>query len=505
MLASAVAAVAHAEGAARSARELLNEAKAHMASGRINDAMAAFDLAIDLEPSNYLARFRRAAAQLSAGRMSQALRDFNAVLEIRPDFDQALVQRGKLHLRDCNLKEALADLRKYSQSSPKDEEIIETITEAERAIPLLEGLDKLVSTNDAEMQIEYLSKLVALCPLKTDLREKRAEVYLRLGDNVMAIGDLSRVANIKPTPAILHRLATLRVKVGESAEALASIKECLKHDPENKSCKKLFRELKALEKALKKAEDLFAKNRWKSAVTELLGEKGYMQLAEASGSDSVKLKGYKIACKCYAEVSWTFDQHGRTWCTKVIALDEENSEALYYRGVVKLKDEEFEDAVRDLEKAHNANQGDRRISEEFMKAQRLLAQSKKKDYYKVLGVPRSASQKDIKKAFRKLAQQWHPDKYEGELEKEEVVKKMQQINEAYEVLSDEEKRAQFDNGVDPNVSFLKETLAACVYTLTYSYFPGTTTRRPPAPTSRTAILLPTRVPTRVPWRSTIPF
>lgn len=64
-----------------------------------------------------------------------------------------------------------------------------------------------------------------------------------------------------------------------------------------------------------------------------------------------------------------------------------------------------------------------------------------KDYYNVLGVGRSASEKEIKKAFRKLAQQYHPDKNPGDKEAEQRFK---EINEAYTVLSDAEKRSQYD-------------------------------------------------------------
>jgi curved DNA-binding protein len=65
------------------------------------------------------------------------------------------------------------------------------------------------------------------------------------------------------------------------------------------------------------------------------------------------------------------------------------------------------------------------------------------DYYEVLGVPRNASAEDIKKAFRKLALKWHPDRHkEGEREQAEATFKG--INEAYEVLSDPEKRKRYD-------------------------------------------------------------
>jgi curved DNA-binding protein len=64
-----------------------------------------------------------------------------------------------------------------------------------------------------------------------------------------------------------------------------------------------------------------------------------------------------------------------------------------------------------------------------------------KDYYKVLGVERNATEADIKSAFRKLALKYHPDRNQGNDSAEE---KFKEINEAYEVLSDKQKRARYD-------------------------------------------------------------
>src|SRR5574343_1640262 len=75
----------------------------------------------------------------------------------------------------------------------------------------------------------------------------------------------------------------------------------------------------------------------------------------------------------------------------------------------------------------------------------------KRDFYDVVGLNRDASEDDIKKAYRKLAMKYHPDRNPDSHEAEE---KFKEIKEAYEILSDSQKRAAYDQyghaGVDPN-------------------------------------------------------
>jgi len=78
----------------------------------------------------------------------------------------------------------------------------------------------------------------------------------------------------------------------------------------------------------------------------------------------------------------------------------------------------------------------------------------KRDFYEILGIPKNASDEEIKKSYRKMAMKFHPDRNQGEASKEAEVK-FKEAKEAYEMLSDPQKRAAYDQhghaGVDPNM------------------------------------------------------
>ena len=307
------------------------------------------------------------------------------------------------------------------------------------------------------------------------LLELRAKCNAKLDRVEEAVGDLSRAVSISPnTPHLLTELSLLQaLYLNSGSSSLTPIKQCLHFDPDSKACKKLFRALKSLEKDLSKTRNYIEASTWRLAlkildpkspdgsdkslidrVKDILHEYSNDPAVTEKKSDGLKFDLpsqkasqllttlYAWTCKAYTNLPST--RLAKPFCTELLARDAEHVDGILGMAEASLKDENYEEAVRLFNKAfENSGQSDRSILEKLQKAQRLLKQSKSKDYYKVLDVPRDADAKTIKKAYRKATLKSHPDKGGSEAA-------MASVNEAYEVLSNPELKARFDNGDDPN-------------------------------------------------------
>lgn len=109
--------------------------------------------------------------------------------------------------------------------------------------------------------------------------------------------------------------------------------------------------------------------------------------------------------------------------------------------------EDYTNAIHDYAKIEQLDPS-ANLKAKIQEAKKKEKVAKKKDYYAILGVAKTALEDDIKKAYKKLALKYHPDRNstKSEAEKDEATKKFKDIAEAYGVLSDKEKRKKYDCG-----------------------------------------------------------
>lgn len=136
-------------------------------------------------------------------------------------------------------------------------------------------------------------------------------------------------------------------------------------------------------------------------------------------------------------------------CTKVLQINSQYLKALLLRARCYNILEKYEECVNDYETATHINKTPE-IKKLLRDAKFALKKSKRKDYYKILGIPRNASDDDIKKAYRKKALIHHPDRHANSSpeERKEQELKFKEVGEAYTILSDQRKKMCYDNGQD---------------------------------------------------------
>ncbi|KAL7273351.1 hypothetical protein RUND412_003803 [Rhizina undulata] len=436
---------------------LLDSANALLAAGDMSAALDHFDAAVKRDPSNYLTLFKRGATYLSLGKSTQASADFDAVLSLKPDFEAALIQRAKLKAKVGDWDSAVAD---YRTAGGKLEEI-EEVREAEKALADAEEAEK---KGDWESCVSEVGKTISTASGMASARALRARCKLAKGEIFEGINDLTGVATLNPSSLNTHiQIASLLYyTLADYDRSVAQLRKCLHSDPDSKPCSKSFRRIKNLEKTRQKAKDLLSKKQYALTAKLLVDRADEEGLITEVTSDISSLETGKIliptapselladineiACEAYSEKPLK----AKPFCEAALKINPDSLTGILWKASSLISEDLFEEAIRLLDNAKNAHPNDQKLNSKLQEAHTLLKRSKSKDYYKVLSVARDASERDIKKAYRIMTKKFHPDKYRGDLSKEEVEKKMASINEAYEVLSNPELRERFDRGDDPN-------------------------------------------------------
>ncbi|KAJ2080724.1 hypothetical protein H4R24_002866 [Coemansia sp. RSA 988] len=454
-------------------QDYINEANSLLLRGKYRDAIRSYDTAIEKDPQNYLTYFKRATTLLTINRYPSAIRDFTRAIELRPDFEQAYYQRARAYAKEGSYSKAKVDLDKISDGGStnlleKTEKLKEAVATAQEMVGQLE-----LAIRDKKYSecIKAASVAIRISPLDTSTIKTRASCRIAEGDLEGASADLGRLVRIHPGDLETQNLLADMHFLGlnETERGLEHVRACLKSDPDNKECKATYMRLRALDRKLTKLNEDRAKSKWNTcnrAVAPLsnkdglLGEVDDMYASFVLAADIPATLPSKLATHL-AGIACEGYSHTKKWgqvlkyCKRVLEADPEDADALGYQFDAQLESGQLDQALGTLdrlEQVATAESGSirQRMQERRIKLERMKHAASRKDYYKILGISRDATQTEVKKAFRKLAHQWHPDRYRGDLPKDQVESKMADINQAYEVLMDEETRARYDQGHDPN-------------------------------------------------------
>ncbi|KAM3070270.1 hypothetical protein ACMFMG_010106 [Clarireedia jacksonii] len=404
-------------------------------------AIEEYSKAVDAMPASATYINNRAAAYMAAGQFHQALEDSKRADQLDPNNHKVLLRLARIYISLGLPQEALDTFgRIQPPPSAKD------MAPAKAMLQHLAAAKEALSNGTGSMvihSIEQAEKLLGVgVPKPRNWLLMRGEAYLKMG-NVNALGDAQNMAmsilrNNSQDPEALVLRGRALYSQGENEKAMQHFRQALNCDPDYKDAVKYLRLVKKVDTLKSEGNAEFKAGRYQNAIDK------YSQALELDPSNkgtNSKLLQNRALCKSrlkdYAAAIAD--------CDSALQLDPTYVKAKKTKATALGESGNWEEAVRELKQLQEQDPQDPSLAKEVRRAELELKKSKRKDYYKILGVDKDADETQIKKAYRKAAIIHHPDKNR---EDEHAAERFKDIGEAYETLSDPQKRARYDSGVD---------------------------------------------------------
>uniref|UniRef100_A0A3P8XHE7 J domain-containing protein n=1 Tax=Esox lucius TaxID=8010 RepID=A0A3P8XHE7_ESOLU len=371
-----------------------------------SEAFNYYTKAIDSCPKNASYYGNRAATLMMLCRFREALEDSQQAVRLDDCFMKGHLREGKCHLSLGNAMAASRCFQKVLQLEPSNSQAQQ---EHKNAAAVLEfermaefGFDK----RDFRKVVYCMDRALGLASACHRFKILKAECLALLGRYPEAQSVASDILRMDSTNGDALYVRGLCLYYEDCIDkAVQFFVQALRMAPDHEKARLACRNAKALK--AKKEE----------------------------GNQAFKDNNFEAAYKLYSEALMIDPNNIKT-----------NAKLYCNRGTVGAK---YEEAVRDYEKVYQTEKT--KEHKHLLKTAQLeLKKSKRKDYYKVLGVGKNATEDEIKKAYRKRALMHHPDRHSAatsEVQKEEE-KKFKEVGEAFTVLSDPKKKTRYDCGHD---------------------------------------------------------
>ncbi|CAG8546114.1 13859_t:CDS:2 [Acaulospora colombiana] len=374
-------------------------------SRRSKDALEDCQRALSLDPSSLKALLRGAKCNFVLGNLSEADRLYTRVSSVEPN------------LQENSEYKQLRQVQNYIFQA-------ETYLENAQYGLAINAIDRAVSP------LEVIPNKLKIMKGEALLGQKEYAEATRIANEVLR-GD--------PRNSDAHVLrARILYIEGDNKKSIAHCQEALRFEPDHSSARVLRKKAQQIEDQKNAGNDAFSRGDYFVACGL------YTSALEVDPTNTI------TNSKIYSNRALVLMKQGKYAdavkdMDKALELDPTFIKVLRRRADAYLKLERYQDAVNDLRAAMDLDSSNREIRRELQNAERELKRASRKDYYKILGVPRDASEIEIKKAYRKLALQHHPDKNCGDSDAEI---KFKEIGEAYAILGDPMKKQRYDSGVD---------------------------------------------------------
>ncbi|XP_062120752.1 dnaJ homolog subfamily C member 7 isoform X2 [Drosophila sulfurigaster albostrigata] len=406
-------------------------------------ALKLYSDAISLCPDSAAYYGNRAACYMMLLNYNSALTDARHAIRLDPSFEKAYVRVAK-----CCL--ALGDIIGTEQAVKTVAELdsqSKALSSEQQAVQKLRQLETTIQSNyDSQAYrnvVFYLDSALKLAPACLRYRLLKAECLAYLGRCDEALDLAVGVMKLDSNSADAIYVRGLCLYYTDNLEkGILHFERALQLDPDHHKSKKMRSKCKQLKEMKENGNMLFKSGRYREAHVVYTDA---LKIDEHNKDINSKL----LYNRALVNTRISALREAVADCNRVLELNAQYLKALLLRARCHGDLEKFEEAVADYETALQLEKTPE-IKRLLRDAKFALKKSKRKDYYKILGIARNATEDEIKKAYRKKALVHHPDRHAGsslEVRQDEEIK-FKEVGEAYAILSDARKKQRYDSGQD---------------------------------------------------------
>ncbi|OQR98629.1 DnaJ subfamily C protein [Achlya hypogyna] len=418
-------------------------------TGDYRGAIEMYSKAIELAPTTAAYYGNRAAAYLMIAKHAEAIADSSRAIAMEPTFIRGYQRKAKAQVALGDIEAAIKTYQAGSMKDPNDATLFNDRRAAEIAADKIARGRDYVKSDRFREAVSCFDSALLTCTHSNDLKKWRAEALIgceRFDEAFAALTQLMR--SDSASPDVLYLRAKCLYFQGEFTSAIKHLQQALRSDPDNGRFMKEIKRIRLLDSQKEAANDAFKGGRFQEAV------EAYTQCLLIDPAN--KAYNAKLHCNRAAALSKLGqNEEAIKDCDKAIYYDSSYVKA-YIRKAQCLRDiggkDNLEQALREYESASKlVGEDTQRQYAGYIRETKLeLKKAKRKDFYKILEVSPSASDAEIKKAYRKSALKYHPDRHSNKTEEEQKAAEtaFKDVGEAYAVLSDPQKKQRYDSGVD---------------------------------------------------------
>lgn len=424
-----------------------NQGNTEFKKGNYQAAIDLYGQAIDYCPSNPAYFTNRAIAYLKLEDFNSAMNDCKLALSIDAKFAKAYNRLSKCHIATGDLYEASVALQKSNELEPgnpinkKDAKHLADLKITETLI------NKALNAEAWGKAVTNLTALLSDCTQSVKHHCLKIECLLKAFEfdeaNKFSASIMKKSGSLPRHPRILCWRGKVLIYHGADVLGKKHFQQALSYDPDLKECQICMKMLKRSQNMKEEATTLFKAGKYAEAVekfTECVTLDPLNATFNSTLLLNISIGQEKLGKKPEALAA----------LNQAIKYNPKYSKALVRRGDYYLTQEEYTEAIRDYSEASEHDASGFNVQAKLKDAQARAKKAKRKDYFKLLGVSKDAPDAVIRKAYKKLALKWHPDKNANgtDEEKRKAEKMFRDVNEAMGVLGDKDKRDKYEQGFD---------------------------------------------------------